>query len=52
VLKTVRHVMIMNVRIGHVIVWMIREMHVLTEMFDNASNGKTLEENAFKAKAL
>jgi hypothetical protein len=31
-LKTVRHVMIMNVMIVRVIIWMIRKMHILTEM--------------------
>jgi hypothetical protein len=49
-LKTVRHAMIMNVRTVHVVVWMIRKMHVLKEMFDKTSYGKALEENAFKAR--
>jgi hypothetical protein len=50
VLKTARHGMIMNVMMVHVVVWKIRQMHVLTEMFDKASYGKALEENASKAK--
>jgi hypothetical protein len=29
-LNTVRHAMIVNVRIVHVVVWKIRQMHVMT----------------------
>jgi hypothetical protein len=50
-LKTVRHVRIMNVRIMHVSVWMIRKMNILTELFDNASYGKALENSASNAKS-